>query len=63
MTEIIDGYAQADIWATRGDEIRVIFVETPNSLTKNAGALERSFVWLQENYPECRVDLTVTAPR
>ncbi len=63
MTKIIDGYAQPDIVAEKGNEKIMIFVETPNSLKVNAEALSKSWSWLQEHESSTRVDLVQTVPR
>ena len=62
MTKIVDGYAQADVEATKGDETIVTFVETPESLLANLEAIEKSERWLKENRPKVRVDVVLTEP-
>lgn len=63
MTEIIDGYAQPDIVATKGKDKIAVFVETPHSLKANIKALAKSFLWYRDNEPNTRVDLVHTVPR
>lgn len=63
MTRIIDGFAQPDIVARKGSEERYIFVETPQSLRENAGALEKTMGWLRDNKPNATVDFVQTVPR
>ena len=63
MTEIINGYAQPDIVATKGRTKIAIFVETPHSLKANVKALTKSFLWYKNNEPNTRVDLVHTVSR
>ena len=63
MTKIINGFAQPDITAEKGNEKIAVFVETPGSLRTNARALGRSLEWFRENEPGTRVDLVQTVPR
>ena len=62
MTKIINGYAQPDIEAQKGQQKRLIFVETPSSLKQNTEALQKSLVWLQRNEPNTIVGLVHTVP-
>lgn len=65
MTRIVDGYAQPDIVAEKGDEKIMVFVETPSSW-KNRGlveALKKSFKWIRKYEPNTRVDIVQTASR
>ena len=48
MTRVINGYAQPDIVATKGEKQRLIFIETPESLKKNAHALGKTLGWLAQ---------------
>jgi len=63
MTQIINGYAQADIYATKGSDKRLIFVETNKSLEENAEALWESLLWIRDNWPDVKVDLHVLKVR
>lgn len=63
MTRIINGFAQPDIVAEKGDEKIMVFVETPKSLRANSRAFGKSLEWLRENEPDTRVDLVQTVPR
>lgn len=48
VTRIIDGIAQPDIVAQRGDETKFIFVETSESLNQNREALKRFLDWYSD---------------
>jgi len=63
MTKILDGYAQPDVEATKGNETILTFVETPHSLVLNKNALKKSLHWLKQHRYDVRVDLVVTKPR
>lgn len=64
MTKIIGGYAQPDIEATKGNETRLIFVETPNSMTKQwVNAMKKTIRWIKRYRPQAKVDLVVTKPK
>lgn len=63
MTRIINGYAQPDIVAEKGEEKIMVFVETPKSLKWNVKALTRSWLWINKHEPNTRVDLVHTVPR
>ncbi len=63
MTKIINGYAQPDIVAEKGEEKIMVFVETPTSLKQNAQALKNSWLWIDRHEPNTRVDLVHTVPR
>lgn len=63
MTRILNGYAQPDIEATKGNEKVLVFVETPSSLVENAPALKETMSILQKRRPQPRVDVVVTKPK
>ena len=63
MTRIINGYAQPDIVATKGDEKVMVFVEIPKSLRNNAKAIQKTLEYINATEPNTRVDLVQTKPR
>lgn len=63
MTKIMDGFAQPDIEATKGTEKILVFVETPDSLSRNAKELKRTLAYLKAKKPGTQVDLVMTKPR
>lgn len=62
MTQIVDGYAQPDIEAIKGNEHLIYFVETPNTMKVNAPAIKKSYIWLSKYCPNARVNLVYTVP-
>jgi len=63
MAKIINGYAQPDVEATKGDETILTFVETPSSFKANQNAIARSLGWLMTTRPRVKVNIVITGKK